>query len=231
MNAVWFTSLCLIEDNVTHGCSGISVTILPVFSGIYSYEKENQKEDDKRLGRPVYWDERRGAAFRYCIKSDSGLFSFANTGYWVFNIVLDDIKTIDDMCDNYISRSPETKGHDLLEFPGHAWETKRLVKDTVQYETDFFQLRCSDCQDETCNGKCIDDKCVCDANQYGFNCQFSDAPCPKTDYDRRTTPFQGVGDFFSSKYSLLTKADGTAFYSYNRPVYFFTHENGYVDLL
>ena len=209
----------------------VTVTILPVFSGIYSYKKNNQNEDDKRLGRPVYWDERHGAAFRYCRKGDSGFFSFANTGYWVFNIVLDDVQTIDQMCENFISRSPDTKGFDLLQFPGSTWLTKRKLSDSVQYEVDFFQLRCADCQDETCNGKCVDDKCVCENDQYGSNCQFADPPCPKTDYDRRTKQFGGVGIDFSSKFSLMEKADRSALYSYNRPVYYYEYGDGFLDVL
>lgn len=153
----------------------------------------------------------------------------------MFNIILDETKSVDDMCDNYVSRSPETKGFDLLEFPGSAWETKRRLNDTVQYNVDYFQLRCADCQDETCNGDCIENTCVCKDDQFGYNCQFRDPPCPKTDYDRRTTPFRGVGDFFSSKYSLLETKDSknntVPFYSYNRPVYAFTHDDGVVDLL
>lgn len=202
-----------------------------MFSGVYTYNKQNPGPDDKREGRPVYWDQRRGAAFRYCRKGDSGIFSFANAGFWVFNIILDEVKTLDDMCDNFVSRSPDTKRFDLLEFPGRTWSTKRKLKDSVEYAADFFQLRCADCKDETCNGKCISGECVCEANQYGFNCQFSDPPCLKTDYDRRTAPFKGVGSNFSSKFELLRKGDGTAYYSYNRPVYSFVHDDGALDLL
>ncbi|KAL3931030.1 MAG: hypothetical protein SGBAC_011499 [Bacillariaceae sp.] len=193
------------------------ITILPVFSGMYTFNRK-----DKAEGRPVYWDERRGAAFRYCKKGDdSGLFSFANTGYWVFNIVLDDVKGIDDMCDNFISRSPETKGFDLLEQPGRSWLTKRQLNDTVEYEVDFFQLRCADCEEETCNGKCVNDQCVCGPDQYGFNCQFNQPPCRKTDYDRRTKPFTGVGEFFSSKFELMTANGGSALINFGRRYFLF----------
>jgi len=227
------------QDRGKYDCEKIEVqfgdgyiTILPVFSGIYTFEKgPSQKDDDKRLNRPVYWDKQRGAAFRYCRKDDSGALSFANSGYWVFNILLDDVKTVGDMCENFISRSPDTKGFDLLEHPGRSWLTKRRLNDTVQYEVDFFQLRCADCKDETCNGKCVNGECKCNSNQYGFNCQFTDPPCPKTDYDRRTKPFSGVGDDYSSKYTLMRNRDNSTFYSYNRPVYYFTWDDGMMDIL
>lgn len=141
------------------------------------------------------------------------------------------MKGVDDMCENFISRSPETKAYDLLEAPGQAWLTKRELGDSVQYQVDFFQLRCADCQDETCNGQCINDQCVCGPAQFGVNCQFNQPPCKKTDYDRRTKPFTGVGAFFSSKFELLTYPDGSVLYSYNRPVYHFVHDDGFVDLL
>lgn len=229
VECLYYSDTCSFPSNIHYSAL---VTILPIFSGIYSFEKENIKEDDKRLGRPVYWDERRGAAFRYCRKGDSGIFTFVNTGYWVFNIIVDDVKSVDDMCENFIMRSPETKGFNLLEFRGSEWETKRRLADTVQYETDFFQLRCADCQDETCNGYCNNNQCVCNPGQYGFNCQFNKRPCPRTDYDRRTKPFRGAFDEFSSKYNLMMKSDGkNVLYSYNRPVYYFDHEDGFVDLL
>ncbi|CAJ1934571.1 unnamed protein product [Cylindrotheca closterium] len=229
-----YTVLSLQQQSGRFDCEKIEVqfgdgfiTILPIFSGMYTFNRK-----DKAEGRPVYWDDRRGAAFRYCTKGDStGIFSFANTGYWVFNIILDDVKSVEDMCENFISRSPDTKAYDLLEAPGREWLTKRQLGDSVQYQVDFFQLRCADCEDETCNGQCVNDVCVCGPEQFGINCQFNQPPCKKTDYDRRTKPFTGVGDFYSSRFDLLTKPDGSAFYSYNRPVYTFVHQDGFVDFL
>ncbi|KAL3931029.1 MAG: hypothetical protein SGBAC_011498 [Bacillariaceae sp.] len=112
-----------------------SFTLLPVFSGIYYYERDFH--DD----RPVYWDKNRSAAFRYCANGEGGIFSFAESGYWVFNILSDDITSIDDMCRNYISRSPDTKGYDIQEQPANTWLTKHRVEDSVEYTVDYFLLQ------------------------------------------------------------------------------------------
>ncbi|KAL3926249.1 MAG: hypothetical protein SGBAC_013550 [Bacillariaceae sp.] len=142
-------------------------------------------------------DERQRAVFRYCANGDGGIFSFAESGYWVFNVRADDTTPIADMCTNYISRSPDTKGYDILEQPGNQWLAKHRLTDSVEYLTDYFSIRCADCDPSTCNGECVNDECVCsEAGRFGLHCQFTEPPCEETDYDRRTSPFSGAGNTY-----------------------------------
>lgn len=114
-----------------------AVTLLPVFSGFYELAKDDPRQD----GRPVYWDKDRRAAFRYCVDGNNGLFSFASDGYWVFNYISEDVTNVEDMCENYISRSPQTRGFDILEHPPSTWLVKRRSRDTLEYPVDYFNLR------------------------------------------------------------------------------------------
>jgi len=202
------------------------ITLLPVFSGIYYYERDFHDE------RPVFWDKNRRAAFRYCANGKGGIFSFAESGYWVFNILSDDITSIDDMCRNYISRSPNTKGYDILEQPANTWLTKHRVEDSVEYNVDYFSIRCADCDPSTCNGECVNYECVCaEKGRFGTHCQFTEQPCEETDFDRRTSPFSGAGLAYSSDYYLIHKKNGEPAYAYHRPIYYYMNKNDEIDIL
>jgi hypothetical protein len=201
-------------------------TILPVFSGMYTYER------DYHDGRPVYWDERRRAAFRYCSDGQGGIFSFSESGHWVFNVISEEIPTVNEMCTDHISRSPDTDGYSILEQPSSTWFTKRRVKDSLEFPVDYFSLQCADCQPSNCNGNCIDGECVCDRGSYGTNCQFDEEPCELTDHDYRTSRFKGANLFYSSTFNLLRNSDHKPTFSYSRPIYaYFGHCCGEIDVL
>lgn len=177
-------------------------------------------------------DERQRAVFRYCANGDGGIFSFAESGYWVFNVRADDTTPIADMCSNYISRSPDTKGYDILEQPGNRWLAKHRLTDSVEYLTDYFSIRCADCDPSTCNGECVNDECVCsEAGRFGLHCQFTEPPCEETDYDRRTSPFSGAGNTYSSDYYLMRNTQNEVAFSYNRPIYSYVIGDDEVDIL
>jgi hypothetical protein len=198
------------------------ITILPVFSGFYNYER------DYHAGRPIYWDQSKRAAFRYCVNGESG--------YWVFNYSSGNITSIDDMCIHWISRSPHTDGFSIMDIPSSTWWTKRHHSDKLEYPVDYFNLRCADCDDTNCNGQCVDGQCVCDKGAYGGNCQFLEEPCELTDYDHRSDPFSGVGTFYSSEFELLRKGDGEPAFAYGRPIYIYFYPadsemSEFVDIL
>lgn len=203
------------------------VTMLPVFSGIYTYQREFYD------GRPVYIDERGRAVFRYCKKGTGGIFSFAETGFWVFNLRPNATSPIDDMCTNYLSRSPDTKGYSILDQPANTWLAKHRITDSVEYLTDYFSLRCADCDASTCNGVCVDDKCECEpeSGRFGSHCQYTEPPCEETDYDRRTSPFSGAGHTYSSDYYIARNDRNEISFAYNRPIYYYVIGDDEVDVL
>lgn len=203
------------------------ITLLPVFSGIYTYQREFHN------GRPIYIDERGRAVFRYCKNGKGGILSFAETGYWAFNIRPNVTSPIDDICTNYLSRSPDTKGYSVLDLPANGWLAKHRTTDSVEYSTDYFSLRCADCDPSTCNGDCVEDKCECtsESGRFGSHCQFTEPPCEETDYDRRTSPFSGAGNTYSSDYYLLRNAENEVSFAYNRPIYHYVIGDDEVDIL
>ena len=201
-------------------------TILPLFSGVYDYRREHKE------GRPVYWDARKKAAFRFCANGDDGIFSFAESGYWVFNVVSNDIKSIDDMCTNYLSRSPDTKGYDILEQPSNRWLTKHRVMDSVEYVVDHMSLKYVVCSPINCNGECVDGgECACSGDQFGLHCQFTDPPCEKADFDQRTSHFSGAGITYSSTYNLMGKSNNEVALAYHRPIYSYVNAEDEIDIL
>jgi hypothetical protein len=202
------------------------ITLLPVFSGMYDYER------DYHDGRPVYWDERRRAAFRYCSDGQGGIFSFAESGHWVFNVLSEEISSVDDMCTDHISRSPDTDGYSILEQPSSTWLTKRRVKDSLEFPVDYFNLRCADCEPSNCNGYCVGGKCICDGGSYGANCQFIEEPCELTDHDYRTSRFSGANHNYTSTFNLLRNSNQEPTFSYSRPIYaYFDYCCGEIDVL
>eukprot|EP00980_Cylindrotheca_fusiformis_P030556 scaffold25026_cov142-Cylindrotheca_fusiformis.AAC.2 len=199
------------------------ISTLPVFSGFYNYERAYHHQ------RPIFWDESKRAAFRYCFDGESG--------FWVFNYFSGGtINSIDDMCTNWIIRSPYTEGFDITEFPSSAWLTKRHPDDKLEFLVDYFSLSCADCDETNCNGECVDGQCVCEDGSYGVECQFEEEPCEMTEYDHRTQPFGGVGVWYSSQYTLMRKWDGQPAFKYSRPIYAYFHppdseHSDYVDIL
>ena len=106
-----------------------SVTTLPVFSGFYTYSRTDYHD-----GRPAYLDDKGRSAFRYCIHMQSG--------YWVFNHLKNtDVNSIDNMCTNYISRSPYTPGYSIMDLPSSTWFTKRSSTDKLEFPVDYFTIR------------------------------------------------------------------------------------------
>ncbi|CAJ1934567.1 unnamed protein product [Cylindrotheca closterium] len=190
------------------------ITTLPAFSGFYSYSRSEYHD-----GRPAYVDDKGRSAFRYCIHQESG--------YWVFNHLKNtDVNSINDMCTNYISRSPYTPGYNIMDLPSSTWFTKRSSTDKLEFPVDYFTIRCTDCDETNCNGVCADNgECVCSKNQYGDNCQFIDPPCPKTSYDHREPPFVGAGTFYSSEFDLLLNRNGEPAFAFGRPIYIFNAHN------
>lgn len=193
---------------------------LPVFSGFYNYERDYHDH------RPIYWDDSKRSAFRYCTKGESG--------YWVFNHMIGtSVTSIRDMCDNWVSRSPFTGGFSITDIPPSSWLTKRRSNDKLEFPVDYFSLRCGDCDATNCNGECVNGQCVCNPGVYGANCQFEEEPCELTNYDHRSHPFSGVGAFYSSEFELLRKADGQPALAYGRPIYMYSYpaDNQYSELV
>ncbi|KAL7553920.1 hypothetical protein ACHAWF_017444 [Thalassiosira exigua] len=124
-------------------------------------------------------------------------------------------------CD-WLARSPETEGFDLLEIDG-KWQ----VWTGVVVESDI-NIRCDECSgDDDCNlqGKCIDGKCDCDADDdavhLGSYCEV------KLEHNCRTI-IEQYNDTWSVSAPIFTavawarmigSADGSFFQEYSRPVY------------
>ncbi|KAL3935308.1 MAG: hypothetical protein SGBAC_009152 [Bacillariaceae sp.] len=196
-----------------YDCTRLQVQFGDGYS-FYTYSRTEYHDN-----RPVYLGDQDRSAFRYCIHGESG--------YWVFNHLTNtDVNSINDMCTNYISRSPYTPGYSIMDVPSSEWYTKRSSTDKVEFPVDYFTIRCADCDETNCNGVCGNDgECVCDANQYGYDCQFIDPPCPNTSYDHRVTPFVGAGTFYSSHFELLHNRNGDAAFAFGRPIYIFDAHN------
>ena len=113
-----------------------AVTLLPIFSGI----DEEAKGEPRQDRRPIYRDKDRRAVFRYCVDGNEGLLSFASDGYWVFYYISEDSTKIEGMCENYISRSPHTRGFNILEDSPSSWLVKRRSRDTLEYPVDYFTM-------------------------------------------------------------------------------------------
>ena len=200
------------------------ISVLPLFSGFYVYEH------DIHDGRPIYREETTGrSAFRYC--------QVGQSGYWVFNYIRDDIQSIDDMCKDWVSRSPYTGTYGILSEDPNHWLVKKFGHEVLEYGIDYFGLHCVDCGADTCNGRCEDNVCVCDEEgQFGSHCQFVESPCEVAEYDHRKSQFSG--DFLndvSSRFQLLIRSDGIPAQAYGRPIYVYVYPdpvyNHRVDVL
>lgn len=192
------------------------IPYLPVFSGHYTYHAEFHD------GRPIYKDETGKAIFRYCHKGGSG--------YWVFGWFspVTGISNMDELCTNFVLRTPNTHGFEMLDLPASNWLVKKEAGAKLEYSVDYLVIKCVECDESNCNGSCQDKTCVCGESQYGNKCEFIGKPCGMVDYDRNTNQFNGAGKIFSSQYTLLEKSDGEPAFAYGRPLYayFFNSTQG-----
>jgi hypothetical protein len=94
---------------------------------------------------------------------------------WCFSYVKDD------SCD-YFMKSPDTDNFDLIDVAGNGWLAKTNTGDVP---VGWLAVSCNDCGND-CQGVCVDNKCECDGQRLGFNCEFEPPACKYYSLDFRT---------------------------------------------
>lgn len=126
----------------------------------------------------------------------------------------------DDPCD-FFAQSPPTRTYDVTSIPGDRW----VIKDRINRVVPFiaFTLLGRDCDTEICQGECVDGVCVCQKDQFGMDCEFTDI-CPELSINEMFDAFpkRSDGGWSVSKVfkQLLDPVTGDPLRVYSMPVYY-----------
>jgi len=183
----------------------------PHYSSVFTTPSTNML--DRTEGRAVYIDPTNTIKIAYCY----------GEGAWTISYLMDN------HCDNYFIKSTPTYSFDIMDIAHREWFAQ--TDDLGEVPMDFLSVSCNDCNDALCSeeqGVCVDNKCVCNENRLGLNCEFWDDDehlCEFMALDRRTKGDIGALSFASVfmrktyRRLIVTREGYTIEDFYNRPFY------------
>jgi len=174
--------------------------------------------EDRTEGRPAYVDSTGTIRLAYCGAQRAWTFSNITRG--------------DGQC-QYFAKSSETEGYDVMAVAGNTWFAK--TPDLGDVPMDWLMVSCNDCSEDMCAGSCVDNRCVCNNERLGTNCEFEEEKiCATLGLDRRSKgalaslPFASL--FVRETYIRLEINDPRTREMYNRPFYIHVNDDGFVDV-
>lgn len=156
----------------------------------------------QRIGsRPYYIDETGSVRLAYCTSQQSWTFSYA----------------AEDPCNDFFIQSAQTTNFDVIGVASGGWFAQSK---TGVLPADWLALFCNDCNEDLCQGTCVNNICECNGKGLGVNCEYDRPICNYYSLDYRTkgnlANIPGAKLFLDTEFASLTDF---AFIPKSDPVY------------
>ena len=203
------------QNNGTYMCQTIYVqfsddfvTDLGTYSGLYE-----RKAPSDRVGQihVEYVADGGKGRFAYC--SDENMWTFVPS-------------KDGNACSDWIARSVETSSYDILVTASTDWHVRGANNRVIPLQ--YFYMACYDCEsqyEDICGeGTCVNNRCECDQDSYGFLCNLQ-VPCTTIAIDDLHSEFTGTRDWTKS-FEIMEGID-----VYYHPVYIHEYETGLYEIM